>query len=68
MQVQVLREGTEPGQGVAYLDEGTMVVVEGGKRFLGQPLDVVVTSVLQTSAGRMVFARPRGEEPGARDA
>jgi uncharacterized protein YacL len=68
MQVQVLREGKEPGQGVAYLDEGTMVVVEGGKRFLGQPLDVVVTSVLQTSAGRMVFARPRGEEPGARDA
>ena len=68
MQVQVLREGTEPDQGVAYLDEGTMVVVEGGKRFLGQPLDVVVTSVLQTSAGRMVFARPRGEEPGARDA
>lgn len=68
MQVQVLREGKEPGQGVAYLDEGTMVVVEGGKRFLGQPLDVVVTSVLQTSAGRMIFARPRGEEPGARDA
>ena len=68
MQVQVMREGKEPGQGVAYLDDGTMVVVEGGKRFLGQALDVVVTSALQTSAGRMIFARPRGDEPGGRDA
>ena len=68
MHVQVVREGKEPNQGVAYLDDGTMVVVEGGKRFLGQPLDVVVTSALQTSAGRMIFARPRGDEPGARDA
>ncbi|PYM21305.1 MAG: PIN domain nuclease [Candidatus Rokuibacteriota bacterium] len=67
MQVQVLREGKEAGQGVAYLDDGTMVVVEGGKRFVGQTLDVVVTSALQTAAGRMIFARPRGEEP-ARDA
>jgi uncharacterized protein YacL len=68
LQVQVMREGKEPGQGVAYLDDGTMVVVEGGKRFLGQSLDVVVTSALQTSAGRMIFARPRGEASGARDA
>ena len=68
MQVQVMREGKEPGQGVAYLDDGTMVVVEGGKRFLGQALEVVVTSALQTSAGRMIFARPRGDEPGGRDA
>jgi uncharacterized protein YacL len=67
--VQVSREGKEPGQGVAYLDDGTMVVIEGGKRHLGQALDVVVTSVLPTSAGRMIFARPRGEDPdGARDA
>jgi len=65
MQVQVLREGKEPGQGVAYLEDGTMVVVEGGKRFLGQALEVVVTSVLPTSAGRMIFARPRGEEAGS---
>ena len=62
MQVQVLREGKEPGQGVAYLADGTMVVVEGAKRFLGQPLEVVVTSVLQTSAGRMIFARPAPTE------
>ena len=66
MQVQVLREGKEPGQGVAYLDDGTMVVVEGGKRHLGQALEVVVTSALQTSAGRMIFTRPR--ENGGRDA
>jgi len=62
MQVQIAREGKEAGQGVAYLDDGTMVVVEGGKRFIGQPLDVVVTSALQTAAGRMIFARPRSDE------
>jgi uncharacterized protein YacL len=62
MQVQIAREGKEAGQGVAYLDDGTMVVVEGGKRFIGQALDVVVTSALQTAAGRMIFARPRGDE------
>jgi rRNA-processing protein FCF1 len=67
MAVQIVREGKEAGQGVGYLEDGTMVVVEGGKRFLGQPLEVVVTSMLQTSAGRMIFARPRGEEAG-RDA
>jgi uncharacterized protein YacL len=61
LQVQVVREGKEAGQGVAYLDDGTMVVVEGGKRFLGQSVDVVVTSALQTSAGRMIFSRPRDE-------
>ncbi|HTO09952.1 MAG TPA: PIN domain-containing protein [Candidatus Binatia bacterium] len=64
MQVQVLREGKEAGQGVAYLDDGTMVVVEGGKRHLGQTVEVVVTSALQTSAGRMIFTRPR-ENGGA---
>jgi uncharacterized protein YacL len=68
MQVQVVREGREPGQGVAYLDDGTMVVVEGGKRFIGQSLEVVVGSALQTSAGRMIFTRPRGEEASPRDA
>ena len=67
--MQVSREGKEAGQGVAYLDDGTMVVVESGKRHLGQALDVVVTSVLPTSAGRMIFARPRAEDPGGgRDA
>src|SRR4029453_826568 len=52
LQVQVTREGKEAGQGVGYLDDGTMVVVEAGKRHLGQGLDVIVTSVLPTPAGR----------------
>jgi uncharacterized protein YacL len=70
LRVHVLREGKEPGQGVGFLEDGTMVVVEQGRRLLGQEVAVVVTSALQTSAGRMVFARPRGdaEEPGGRDA
>ena len=63
MHVQVLREGKEAGQGVAYLDDGTMVVIEQGKKFLGHGVDVTVTSVLQTSAGRMIFTRVRDEEP-----
>jgi uncharacterized protein YacL len=62
MRVHLLREGKEPGQGVAYLDDGTMVVVEHGKRFLGQTIDVNVTSVLQTSAGRMIFSRLREDD------
>ena len=55
--VQIQREGKEPGQGVAYLDDGTMVVVENGRRFLGETIAVVVTTVLQTSAGRMIFTK-----------
>ena len=67
MTVHVLREGKEPGQGVAYLVDGTMVVIEQGRRHIGQPLDVVVTSVLQTTAGRMIFGRSRVEAPVAHD-
>ena len=63
MHVHVLREGKEPGQGVAYLDDGTMVVVDQGKRWIGQSVDAVVTSVLQTPAGRIIFTRLRDEEP-----
>lgn len=55
--VKVIQEGREVGQGVGYLDDGTMVVIEDGRDKLGQNLDVVVTKVLQTSAGRMIFAR-----------
>ena len=66
--VQVLREGKEPGQGVAYLDDGTMIVIEQGKRSIGQAVDVVVTSVLQTPAGRMVFTRTRDDAPSAVEA
>jgi uncharacterized protein YacL len=65
MHVQILKEGKEPGQGVAYLDDGTMVVVEEGKKIIGKERDVVVTSVLQTTAGRMIFARPKDEESGS---
>src|SRR2546426_684230 len=65
MTVQVLREGKESGQGVGYLDDGTMVVIEQGRRYIGQALDVVVTSVLQTPAGRMIFTRPRDDAPSA---
>ena len=57
MHVQVIREGKEPHQGVGYLDDGTMIVVEQGRRVLGSSVDVVVTSVLQTAAGRMIFAK-----------
>src|SRR6266545_2163713 len=62
MQVHVVKEGKEVAQGVAYLDNGTMVVVDHGKRFIGQTVDVTVTTVLQTTAGRMIFARPREED------
>lgn len=60
MTVQVIKEGKEIGQGVGYLDDGTMIVVDGGKRFLSETIGVVVTSVLQTAAGRMIFAKPKG--------
>lgn len=65
--VHLLREGKEPGQGVGYLEDGTMVVVEGGKPLVGTTVEAVVTGVLQTSAGRMVFARPK-QETAARGA
>ena len=56
MNVFVQKEGKEPGQGVAYLDDGTMVVIKRGKRLIGKNSDVAVTSVMQTTAGRMIFA------------
>ena len=49
------------GQGVGYLDDGTMIVIENGKKLMGDTINVVVTSVLQTSAGRMIFAKPKEE-------
>ncbi len=58
MVVQIVKEGKENNQGVAYLDDGTMIVIEGGVKFLNQTRKVTVTSILQTSAGRMIFARP----------
>ncbi|MBI4437110.1 MAG: PIN domain nuclease [Candidatus Omnitrophica bacterium] len=57
MEVKLIKEGKEYNQGVAYLDDGTMVVVDNGRRLIGQTMKVMVTSVLQTTAGRMVFAK-----------
>ena len=59
LRVRVIQEGKEAGQGVGFLDDGTMIVVEGGSRFIDRDLDVSVTRVLQTVAGRMIFAQPR---------
>jgi uncharacterized protein YacL len=57
MRVKLVKPGDQPGQGVGYLDDGTMIVVEQGRALLGQEVEMIVTSVLQTSAGRMVFGR-----------
>lgn len=59
MMTFVLKEGKEKHQGVSYLDDGTMIVIEDGRNFIGKRIEVTVTSILQTSAGRMVFARPK---------
>lgn len=67
MRVFVLKEGKESGQGIAYLDDGTMIVVDEARRWIGKNIDVVVTSVLQTTAGRMIFTRMR-EEPEREEA
>ncbi len=66
MQVKVLKEGKEHDQGVAYLNDGTMVVVDNGRRRIGQTINVVITSVLQTQAGRMIFAKPAEAEESQR--
>ena len=57
MEVDIIKPGKEHSQGVAYRNDGTMVVVEGGNKYIGQTIMVIVTSALQTSAGRMIFAR-----------
>jgi uncharacterized protein YacL len=70
MNVKILKEGKEAGQGVAYLDDGTMIVVDNGRKNIGRIVDVVVTSVLQTPAGRMIFARLKeenGREPRSKE-
>lgn len=56
MKVQIIKEGKEPTQGVAYLDDGTMVVIDNGRKYMGRNVEATVTSVLQTPAGRMIFA------------
>ncbi len=59
MTIDIVKDGKESSQGVAYLEDGTMIVVEGGRKFIGQTTVVIVTSVLQTAAGRMIFAKPK---------
>jgi uncharacterized protein YacL len=61
LRVRVIQEGKEPGQGVGFLDDGTMIVVEGGARLIDRDVELVVTRVLQTVAGRMIFGQPRVE-------
>ncbi|HWQ79531.1 MAG TPA: PIN/TRAM domain-containing protein [Anaerovoracaceae bacterium] len=62
MTLFLVKEGKETNQAVAYLDDGTMIVVEEGRRYIGQTINVTVTSVLQTAAGRMIFARPKNSK------
>ncbi|WP_461225366.1 PIN domain-containing protein [Lacticaseibacillus suihuaensis] len=65
--VTVIKSGTERQQGVAYLEDGTMVVVEDGQFYINKPLDVVVTSAIQTAAGRMIFAKPAHQQKSLRE-
>ena len=57
LEVKIVKEGKEVDQGVGYLDDGTMIVVDGGRNYVGRRVSVVVTSVLQTAAGRMIFTK-----------
>jgi uncharacterized protein YacL len=62
--IKIMQDGKELGQGVGYLDDGTMIVVEGGRQFMGTTIEVTVTRVLQTVAGRMIFAHPKQQGGG----
>ena len=64
MKVFILKEGKEYNQGVAYLDDGTMVVVDNARRMIGKTIDIQVTSVLQTTAGTMIFAKNKANGEG----
>ena len=65
LNVKVVKPGDQIGQGIGYMDDGTMVVVEQGRNLIGQDVSIVVTSVLQTNAGRMIFGRPEQRQSGA---
>ena len=68
MNVFILKEGKEYNQGVAYLDDGTMVVVDNARKMISKTIDIVVTSVLQTTAGKMIFGRYIESSPAAQAA
>lgn len=61
LEMNIIQEGKEYGQGVGYMEDGTMVVVENGHRYIGKSIDITVTKVLQTAAGRMIFAKPEND-------
>ncbi|RMF27941.1 MAG: PIN/TRAM domain-containing protein [Cyanobacteria bacterium J083] len=65
LDLKIIKEGKEPAQGIGYLDDGTMVVVEEGNEYVGKQTRVIVTSSLQTSAGRMIFAKPQNSSIGS---
>jgi len=67
MRVGIVKEGKEPNQGVAYLDDGTMIVIEDGRKHMNETMNVIVNSVLQTAAGKMIFARVRTDEDDEED-
>ena len=62
MEINIVREGNQSGQGVGYLEDGTMVIIENGRRHIGETLDVVVTQVIQTERGKLIFAEVEGED------
>lgn len=64
LEVEVIDRGEEIGQGIGYMDDGTMVVIENGRRFIGKKIHAVVSSSLQTEAGKMLFVRPKGDAQG----
>ena len=64
MVIRIVKPGDQPGQGIGYLDDGTMVVVEQGRPHIGAEVSITVTSVLQTPAGRMIFGRVEAQKPG----
>ena len=61
LEMKIIQEGKEFGQGVGYMEDGTMVVVENGYKHIGKTIEIEVTKVLQTAAGRMIFAKPENE-------
>jgi uncharacterized protein YacL len=67
MRVRIVKAGEGPGQGVGYLDDGTMIVIEQGRNLVNEEVDFAVTSVLQTSAGRMIFGKMSDQHPSARE-
>jgi uncharacterized protein YacL len=67
IEVKIIKAGEEPGQGIGYMSDGTMVVVEGGRKFIGSTIPACITSSLQTSAGKMIFARLDESEPNSRN-